>query len=134
VRKEGVGMNAFLEAVERQVRLVKETEEVGQVICRYLLSTLKPIIPDLECQVGDYEAGVETIALFSKSLARFGPRWLDPRHQHLESVILEALEKYGVTGLHLDAPSGIPLLPEEAERVRQAIDRLLEEASGPPQP
>jgi len=100
-------------------RLLDAAEELGEYICQLL----KPVIPDIEWYIGDYEAGIEVLR-FESEIFRRDQLDLEDDFEFLDTILNRELCWWGA----VDDPrfvAYIKLLPDEASEVRRIIRRAL---------
>ena len=109
----------FLELVEEFKKKIEEVENLGKRIGKILCDALRPIIPDITYSLGWYEAGIDTICLWSDSRSISAKRAMEDIPLH--SIIRETLPELHY---YLDMPYGIYLSKDEAEEVRRILSNL----------
>jgi len=101
----------YLEHLEEATRL---GEEIGKAIC----DALKPVIPDLKCEMGLYKGDVGVIYFRSE---KYGWSW--DKHRKWDKVLEWLIvEVFPELNGHVD--SSVFLMTEEVEKVRELLLKL----------
>ena len=110
----------ILEAIEKYIEAIRETEEWGNIVGQMLVDALSPIIPDIEYSLGWAEAGIDTICLWSK---RYEDEDLEKweEQEGLDDIIGKIFDDLT---WHVDCPFGIWLPPDVAKEVREVLEEL----------
>jgi len=112
-------MSDFKSLVSKYIKSIEDTRKYGGKICTELKNNLREVIPDIYCTLGWAEAGIDMLCLWSDSrdVSKRGLRGLVKLSNVIEDEIPE------LKG-HIDAPYGVYLTKDEAERIRQILRRL----------
>jgi len=97
----------------------KETEKRGERICAILEKALKPVIPDIHCQLGWEEAGVDTICLFSDSHCAIEMEITDLCKIDLADIIKKVFPH-----LQVDTPYGVYVPRGKEQEIIKRLEAL----------
>ena len=91
---------------------IEKAKDIGD----YLVSKLKPVIPDLTYSVAWQEEGVNIICFYSNSHSSIIRE--DTKYYYFPCIITDIIPK---ALYHIDDPFGIHLTEEEAEKVKKIL-------------
>ena len=94
---------------------IEKTKQAGDELGKEIVKLLKPVIPDLRYTLGWWEAGVDTLCLWSESRGAASTRGKDL------TGLLEILDDC-FPGFFLDTPYGVYVTSEEEEEIRELIE------------
>lgn len=96
----------------------------GEKLGEALVELLRPIIPDIDYQLGDYEAGPNMLVLRSKSMEKKMEKKLFYSYfKNLENIISEELNWWAQAGFYVYACSYFGVGKKQEKKIRELFRR-----------